>query len=314
MPPLLIAAGDGWSNFCPPMADSIEIPESLKSGIPASLWGKVLSATPVVMTVVATMLAGLASSEMNKAQYDRSLAAQLQSKAGDQWGYAATKKMLGAVARDSLDLLAVTSNVRPLAAESLMGADAATTAALIQGELPPAAAPKFSPEVQAAVDALAASAPESDLAGRVRKLKETELTAALETAKGTALAFEGAVRNITRFVEDRSLKLMGAADRDALASFTATRLRYTAAYQNAEAVLNQVVARVYELQVRQQNLLAAQHHSRSENFFLGMLAAQAAVIMATFAMAARKRQFLWAIAAVAGSAAIGFSLYVYLYV
>ena len=58
------------------------LPDELKSDVPVSRWGKILTATPVVMTVVATALAGLASSEMTRAQYYRSLAAQQQSKAG----------------------------------------------------------------------------------------------------------------------------------------------------------------------------------------------------------------------------------------
>ena len=41
-----------------------EIPDALKQGVPQTMWGKILVSTPVVMTVVATLLAGLASSEM----------------------------------------------------------------------------------------------------------------------------------------------------------------------------------------------------------------------------------------------------------
>ncbi len=70
--------------FCPV---KITLPESLKSDLSITFWGKILGATPVVMTVVATMLAGLASSEVTRAQYDRSFAAQLQSRAGDQWSF-----------------------------------------------------------------------------------------------------------------------------------------------------------------------------------------------------------------------------------
>ena len=43
-----------------------------------------------------------------------------------------------------------------------------------------------------------------------------------------------------------------------------------------------------------------------------MLAAQAAVIVSTLAMAARQRNLLWTLAAVAGIAAIIFAIYVYL--
>jgi len=66
--------------------------------------------------------------------------------------------------------------------------------------------------------------------------------------------------------------------------------------------------------VRQNNYTAEKHHQRSGKFFYGMLGAQLAVIIATFAIAARQRNFLWSIAAVAGLGAIAFAAYVYLYV
>ena len=43
-----------------------------------------------------------------------------------------------------------------------------------------------------------------------------------------------------------------------------------------------------------------------------MLAAQLGVIISTFAMAARKRNLLWGLAAGAGLLAIAFAVYVYL--
>ena len=92
----------------------VTIPEELKKDIPQTTWGKILSATPIVMTVIATLLAGLASSEMTRAQYDRAFGAQLQSKAGDQWGYFQAKKLRGAMQRNSLELLQATADVHPL--------------------------------------------------------------------------------------------------------------------------------------------------------------------------------------------------------
>jgi hypothetical protein len=58
-------------------------------------WEVVLSTTPVVLTVVGTLLAGLSSSEMTLAQYHRSLAAQNQSKVGDQWAFFQAKRIRG---------------------------------------------------------------------------------------------------------------------------------------------------------------------------------------------------------------------------
>jgi hypothetical protein len=44
------------------MAAKIQIPENLKADLPQNKFGKILGATPIIMTVIATMLAGLASS------------------------------------------------------------------------------------------------------------------------------------------------------------------------------------------------------------------------------------------------------------
>src|SRR5712692_9440324 len=65
-----------------------------------------LTATPVVLTVVATVLAGLSTSEMTLAQYHRSLAAQSQSKASDQWGFFQAKRQRGTAMENAFDLLA----------------------------------------------------------------------------------------------------------------------------------------------------------------------------------------------------------------
>src|SRR5215467_10832233 len=100
----------------------VTVPEELKSDMPKSGFGKILSATPVVMAVVATMLAGLASSEMTKAQYDRSMAAQQQSKAGDQWSFFQAKRLRGAYQRNTTDLLQAVTEVHELDAEKLKAA------------------------------------------------------------------------------------------------------------------------------------------------------------------------------------------------
>jgi hypothetical protein len=92
------------------------------------------------------------------------------------------------------------------------------------------------------------------------------------------------------------------------------RLRYSSQRYEAEARLNQAVANLLELQVRKSNILAERHRVRSQQFFFGMLGAQTGVIIATFAMAARKRNLLWSLAAGAGLLALAFAIYVYLYV
>jgi hypothetical protein len=295
------------------MAQKIQIPESLKQELPQTNWGKILAATPIVMTVVATMLAGLASSEMTKAQYDRSLAAQLQSKAGDQWGYYQAKKLRSAVAHNTLDLLAATSDVNPLTAEALPGADPVAVAALTENKLPAAAPAAFEDNVNAALAALDSFKPESEVAAVLAKISDARLVASLVAAKDAADAFDNAAKPVNKIV-DRLDETLMPGDKRVFRDFSAARLRYSAARYDAEARLNQSVAGIYELQVRKGNISAEHHHNRSQNFFYGMLAAQLAVIVSTFSIAARQRSFLWSLAAAAGLAAVSFAAYVYFYV
>ena len=293
------------------MAQKIVIPEDLKKELPQTRWGKILGATPIIMAVIATMLAGLASSEMTKAQYDRSLAAQLQSKAGDQWSYFQAKKLRSAVARNTLDLLAATAEVGPLDAAVLPGADATAIAALTRDEIPAVTPAKFDDGVQAALDLMASARPETNVTAALANVSTATLDESLVAAKEAATAFDNATSPVNKASDKFDEKLM-AGDKAVFRNFSAARLRYTATRYDAEARLNQSVASIYELQVRKGNMSAERHHKRSAKFFYGMLAAQMAVIISTFAIAARQKNFLWSVAAVAGLAAVSFSVYVYL--
>jgi len=295
------------------MAAKIQIPDELKQDLPPSKWSKILLATPIVMTVIATMLAGLASSEMTKAQYDRSLAAQLQSKAGDQWGYYQAKKLRSAMSHNSLDLLVATSDVDPLTADALAGVDAVTAEALVKNNLPAATLAKFDDSVNAALGAVVGSKPESEVLHFIAKVKDATLADSLIAAKGAADSFDNATKTVNITV-DRLDETLMSGDKRTFRDFSAARLRYAAERYDTEARLNQAVANIYELQVRKGNISAEHHHKRSGKFFFGMLAAQLAVIVSTFSIAAQKKSFLWALAAAAGMGAVSFAAYVYFYV
>ena len=70
-----------------------------------TIWEKIVISTPVILTVIATILAGLSSSEMSTAQYSRSLAAQMQSKVSDQWGYYQAKRIRAQQCDNTLQIL-----------------------------------------------------------------------------------------------------------------------------------------------------------------------------------------------------------------
>jgi uncharacterized protein DUF4337 len=298
------------------------IPDELKQDVQQTAWGKILLATPIIMTVIATALAGLASSEMTRAQYSRSLAAQQQSKAGDQWGFFQAKRLRGAIQRNTIDILQNTADVHPLDPAALDKADATSSqspagqqaiVALLKGELPSvSAATAPSPELQSALDALDSQKPESEILLLVAKVKPSDLDDALLAAKNRAEAFDSAIKPVNQVIDQLEKSLTNGGDKSLSRDFVAARLRYTATRYDSEARLNQAIGDLFELQVRESNIDAERHHKRSQQFFYGMLAAQMAVIISTFAIAARKRSLLWSLAAAAGAGAVGFAIYVFL--
>ena len=274
------------------------IPEELKKDVPQTTWGKILTATPVVMAVVATLLAGLASNEMTSAQYDRALGAQLQSKAGDQWSYFQAKKLRGAMQRTSLELLQAIAEVHPVGNPILE-------------KIPSVAAPALDAELKAALEAVETQKPETEITAALKSVDDKAIAAALQSARNQVRDFDAALAPANQALEQLDKPSPGR-DKAAARDLTAAKMRFSALRYDAEAKLNQNIANLLELQVRKANISAERHHKRSGKFFFGMLAAQAAVIVSTLAMAARQRNLLWTLAAVAGIAAIIFAIYVYL--
>jgi hypothetical protein len=310
--------------------------DPLKADVPPTTFGKILAATPVVMTVVATLLAGLASSEMTSAQYDRSLAAQQQSKAGDQWSYYQAKRLRSALQQNSLELLRATADVQPLDFAALKGAVAqgaqGTNQTQLLGMLESAAGQEaltaltgahvlavsapapLDPKIQAVIDAAANGRTEPEMGSLLVQLKPAELNAALQGAHERAQSFDTKAKAVTHALEqlENLLARSGAASTAVKRDFTAAHLQFGTQRYEVESRLNQVIGNLHEVQVHLSNFRAERHRVRSEQFFYGMLIAQAAVIFSTLAMAARQRNVLWSVAAVAGLIAIAFAVYVYL--
>ncbi len=302
---------------------STTIPEALKADLPPSKWGKVLGATPIVMTVIATLLAGLSNSEMTKAQYVRALAAQQQSKAGDQWAFFQAKRLRSAIQLGTLDTVQFTAGTAQPDAAALRafaatlpepaGVQAALTV-LLSGRLPEIARPIPPPaEVQAVLRGIAEGLPDAELIPRLNAAKPELVSAAIRATQADVRAFDERLQPVVAGGDRLGEAIDASGQADLRRDFARLRLAYSAMRYDTEAVLNRAVANLYEVQVRQSNLQAERHHLRSLRFFYGMLGAQAAVIIATFAMAARQRNLLWSLAAAAGLGAVTFAAYVFLY-
>lgn len=369
---------------------------------PKSLWERILNAIPVVMTVLATLLAGLSSSEMTQAQYYRSLAAQYQSKVGDQWNFFQAKRQRGSLLSGQVDILrsqsagaagvdvlacaeelartlrACARQADLVAAAGPVRTEAAAQADHAEGvflkELAPVA-PHGSAEgtkgdlladprpalreelhgihadLPGILDAIEARRPETDITGPLGNLRPEHLSQAIERVETRAAELDDATRDSVRRFErvdelvTRQLERLrpfhaaaraldeqpGAGEEGALAVRRATgrvadtaaeliraaqlaRNEYNERRYECEARYNQVIAGLYETQVRKNGLTADKHRRRSYLFFYAMLAAQGGVTLATFALAVRQMSALWGLASFVGLAAMIGGIYVYLFI
>ncbi len=256
----------------------VQIPDQLKADVPPTNWGKMLAATPVVMAVIATLLAGLASSEMTRAQYDRALAAQQQSKAGDQWNFFQAKRLRGALQRNSLDLLQSTVELHPLTATALKDAadqlpaqpdqsEAAKVrtemlaalesaagqqalSCLQRGEVPKVPpAPALDPNVKAALDAVEGLTPEAEIAPLLARVSNKTLDEALLAARERAQVFDTTSKPVNEAIDQlESLLAQLAASlqgKPASLAFAASLTRdFTAARLRYGALRYEVEARL----------------------------------------------------------------------
>ncbi len=93
---------------------------------PTTVWGHIVQITPIVLTVLATALAGWSSSEMTQSMYCRTLAGQYQAKAGDQWAFFQAKRIRSASLDGTIALLRSLGHVEPLDGERLKASLAST--------------------------------------------------------------------------------------------------------------------------------------------------------------------------------------------
>jgi hypothetical protein len=179
---------------------------------------------------VATLLAGLASSEMTRAQYDRALAAQQQSKAGDQWSFFQAKRLRGALQQNALDLLQSTVELHPLsagalkeAAEQLPAQPEQAEAAKVRtemlavldspagqqaltylqrGEAPPAgAAPVVDPNVKAALDAVENLTPDAEMVPLLARVSIPTLDGSLLAARDRAQDYDATTKPVNQTID-----------------------------------------------------------------------------------------------------------------
>lgn len=308
----------------------MKLPKIPDDGQPKSLKQTIHASTPIVLTVMATLLAGLSSGEMTRSQYFRSLAAQFQAKASDQWAFYQAKRSRSVEAANALDILSAASHPAPLDPAGLLAADAdlhpvlddPATAALFAGGFPQLPAVEDKPVADKTVsDAMAAAdhgQTEAQMAPLLRQITDDQMAAALQTAQANLDAFDAAMQPIGTAM-DKLHSTLGQAGSNTPAVFaaqadvSAARLRYSSVRYDREAGYNRVTGELYDLQVHRNSVESDRRRTRSSLFFYGMLISQAAVLIATFSLAGQKPGALWMLAVLTGAAAAAFGGYVYIY-
>jgi glycyl-tRNA synthetase beta subunit len=196
-----------------------------------SVGEKALGAVPIVLTVLATILAGLSSSEMTQSMYFRSLAAQNQSKAGSQWAFFQAKRVRGTTMESGGDLIRALADPPPLDAvrlrsdlerietmvrkatdaqplldavnrlKQILGRDSIRQSLkYISGsDLPPVADNNRTPDeqIQALQKAIEARKTEAQTVSQVLEISTARIEIALEQAEGNAAAFDDVCKPIT---------------------------------------------------------------------------------------------------------------------
>jgi hypothetical protein len=210
---------------------------SAEDDAPKSPTAKALAAVPVALTVLATILAGLSSSEMTRSMYYRSLAAQEQSKAGSQWAFFQAKRIRGTTLDATVDLVRTLTDAPPFEPGSLRGLAARIEDGLRGGASTAADKAKTArqkldalldrPDVKQAWDYLAgtklpaieerrvpdeaiadvlksvrAHQTETQTVAKVTRVNEVRLEEALEAAEANADAFDEACKPATAVVRD----------------------------------------------------------------------------------------------------------------
>jgi hypothetical protein len=260
-----------------------KLPKNIKleaeGGEKKSLWDKVLTYTPVVMTVIATLLAGLSNSELNAAQYERSWAAQLQSKVADQWNFFQVKRIRGSALDNTLELLQNLGHTVPLDAAGFRASVAGLPASLpaepltrlrdavnspTAAEALEAAAAGIGPIVQikklenvgirAAITAIEARRPEVEIAPLVRAVPPADIEHAITIAQDNVADFDEAIGPTNRALDTIRVALASttaaasAAARQGVAEAQAVRDEVSRLASDFTAARLRYQARRYDLE------------------------------------------------------------------
>ena len=283
---------------------------------PKGLLEKLGAALPIALTAIATAFAGLSTSEMSRAMYWRSAAAQDQAKSNDQWSLAAHKRDRAIMMQTSalqLRPAEVAPPNAPVAGDDSFGPPGPTNDAarewILRGGPPPQTFPAIDDAaIVAVLDANREGQPEAALLRLARGINHLKLEQSLDRANAELRRIDTEWQPVLDALARRLAAVTASRDR----AQQANHLEVEQRRYRIEAGLNQQLGHLYEVRVRTSTVQAERHRVRSEYFFYALLVAQAGAALGAMALARRRRSALWLMAGIVGLVSVGFGAYIYL--
>jgi hypothetical protein len=289
---------------------------------PKSLFDKFATALPIGLTALATVFAGMSTSELQRAMFWRTAASQDQAKATNQWTFAGLKRNRSLIMEGNAVQLRASSGKRGDAfaghgkhVDVAAGATAEEKAAAewLGGKGPPRVAlPKVEDEdIQAVLEAIRRREPEEDILKKAAKIKPKAINQAIDDAEKANEVIDtdwGRVLDaVSALVAERA-----KADPEAANSLQAARFALEQRRYRAESRLTLGIGSLYEARVQVVTAVSDRHRRRSENFFYAMLVAQVGAVISTLSLARQQKSALLFLAALVGAVAVAFGAIVYL--
>lgn len=286
-----------------------------------SIFDKIGAALPIALTAIATAFAGMSTSEMTRAMYWRSAAAQDQAKANDQWTLAGFKRDRSLIVQTSAAQLRAAAGYRAAANPEVPPTPTPDIVKNVgewlagKGE-PPVADPKLG----ALLSAVREKKPEDEEVRLAKPLTLADIQTAIKAAETSAADVEKAWEPEQEAVGKVVTDATAAAAKSNLdpAAVARANLAHAARFETdyrryrAESTMNYWVGFFYEARVKKSAGESDRHRTRSENFFYAMLAAQVGATVGSLSLARKKQSTLWLVAGLAGLIALGFGAWVYL--
>ncbi|MFO0850866.1 MAG: hypothetical protein U0871_20260 [Gemmataceae bacterium] len=275
---------------------------------PKSFFEKAGAALPIALTAIATAFAGMSTSELQRAMFWRSYAAQDQAKATSQWTLAGFKRDRSLICQVAAAQLRATAGNPPNPFAGSNGEPNSPAAWLAGDGPPPAKLPEVADEALKKLLAdIQARAPEAEQLRQAGRVPQATINAAINDA-------EKAVEQLDREWEPtiKAAGKLAAGDKTPLPAAQAAGYELEQRRYRIEAGLNQGVGYLYEARVKVSAAESDRHQDKSRKFFYAMLAAQIGATISSLALARKQQSVLWAVAGGSGLVALVIGAYVYL--